>query len=77
VNYIREVGIGQQQRDALDADDVAVTLEVTPDVPHVFQGFAAMLEEGDTALNHVTTFLRTHLGAPLSHHRAVTTADPE
>jgi hypothetical protein len=25
-----------------------------------------MLEEGDTALNHVTTFLRTHLGAPLS-----------
>jgi epsilon-lactone hydrolase len=28
------------------AADVAVTLEVTPGVPHVFQGFAAMLNEG-------------------------------
>ena len=32
------------------AADVAVTLEVTPGVPHVFQGFAAMLDEGDAAL---------------------------
>jgi acetyl esterase/lipase len=31
------------------AADVAVRLEVTPGVPHVFQGFAAMLDEGDAA----------------------------
>ena len=31
-------------------DDVAVTLDVTPGVPHGFQAFAAMLEEGDAAL---------------------------
>jgi hypothetical protein len=28
-----------------------VTLEVTPGVPHVFQSFAALLEEADAALN--------------------------
>jgi acetyl esterase/lipase len=39
------------------AGDVAVTLEVTPGVPHVFQAFAAMLEEGEAALNRVTEFL--------------------
>jgi monoterpene epsilon-lactone hydrolase len=32
------------------AADVAVTLEITPAVPHVFQGFAAMLDEADAAL---------------------------
>ena len=32
------------------SDDVAVTLDVTPGVPHGFQAFAAMLEEGDAAL---------------------------
>jgi acetyl esterase/lipase len=40
------------------ADDVRVTLEVTPGVPHVFQAFAAVLDEGDVALNRVTEFLR-------------------
>jgi monoterpene epsilon-lactone hydrolase len=45
------------------AADVAVTLEVTPQVPHVFQGFAAMLEEGDAALTSAGEFLRKHLGA--------------
>jgi epsilon-lactone hydrolase len=45
------------------AADVAVTLEVTPQVPHVFQGFAAMLEEGDAALASAGDFLRKHLGA--------------
>jgi acetyl esterase/lipase len=39
------------------ADDVPVTLEVTAGVPHLFQAFAAVLEEGDTALNRVTEFL--------------------
>jgi acetyl esterase/lipase len=43
------------------AADVAVTLEITPGVPHVFQGFAAMLDEGDAALTSAGTFLRAHL----------------
>ena len=33
------------------ADDVAVNLDITPGVPHVVQAFAALLEEGDAALN--------------------------
>jgi monoterpene epsilon-lactone hydrolase len=43
------------------AADVAVTLEVTPGVPHVFQGFAAMLDEGDAALTSAGRFVRAHL----------------
>ena len=46
------------------AADVAVTLEVTPGVPHVFQGFAAMLDEGDAALTSAGEFLRAHLARP-------------
>lgn len=41
--------------------DVAVTLDVTPGVPHVFQAFAAMLDEGDAALNRAGLFVREHL----------------
>jgi acetyl esterase/lipase len=32
------------------ADDMVVTLEVTPEVPHLSQAFAPMLDEGDVAL---------------------------
>jgi epsilon-lactone hydrolase len=39
--------------------DVSVTLEVTPGVPHVFQSFAALLDEGATALDRAADFLRT------------------
>ena len=46
------------------AADVAVRLEVTPDVPHVFQGFAAMLDEGNAALTSAGEFLRAHLARP-------------
>jgi acetyl esterase/lipase len=46
------------------AADVAVRLEVTPGVPHVFQAFAAMLDEGDTALTSAGEFLRDHLAGP-------------
>jgi monoterpene epsilon-lactone hydrolase len=46
------------------AADVAVTLEVTPGVPHVFQGFAAMLDEGDAALTSAGEFLHEHLAGP-------------
>jgi epsilon-lactone hydrolase len=44
------------------AGDIAVTLEVTPGVPHVFQAFAAMLDEGDAALDKVSGFLAAALG---------------
>jgi acetyl esterase/lipase len=47
---------------AADAD-VPVTLEVTPGVPHVFQAFADILDEGDAALNSGAAFLRSHLAA--------------
>jgi epsilon-lactone hydrolase len=43
-------------------DDVAVTLDVTPGVPHVFQAYAAILDEGDAALNRAGAFLRQHTG---------------
>jgi epsilon-lactone hydrolase len=45
------------------AADVAVRLEVTPGVPHVFQSFAAMLDEGDAALTSAGAFLRARLAA--------------
>ena len=40
------------------ADDVAVILDITPGVPHVFQAFAALLDEGDAALNRVARFVQ-------------------
>jgi epsilon-lactone hydrolase len=45
------------------SSDVAVTLQVTPGVPHVFQGFAAVLDEGAAALASAGAFLRGHLTA--------------
>ena len=41
-------------------DDVTVVLEVTPGVPHVFQGYAAILDEGDAALNRAAAFFTVH-----------------
>jgi monoterpene epsilon-lactone hydrolase len=43
--------------------DVPITLEVTPGAPHVFQGYAAMLDEGDVALDRASAFLNTHFAA--------------
>ena len=40
------------------ADDVAVILDITPGVPHVFQAFAALLDEGDAALNRAARFVK-------------------
>jgi acetyl esterase/lipase len=45
------------------AADVEVTLEITPGVPHVFQGFAAMLDEGAAALDRAGQFVSAHLAA--------------
>jgi acetyl esterase/lipase len=42
------------------ADDVAVILDVTPGVPHVFQAFAALLDEGDAALDRIARFVKDH-----------------
>jgi epsilon-lactone hydrolase len=37
--------------------DVPVTLDVTPGVPHVFQAYAGMLDEGGAALDRASAFL--------------------
>jgi len=39
--------------------DVQVTLEVIPGVPHVFQGFAGLLDEAGAALDRAAEFLNT------------------
>ncbi len=44
------------------ADDVAVTLDVTTAVPHVFQAFAGILDEGDAALDRAAAFVRRYAG---------------
>jgi acetyl esterase/lipase len=38
--------------------DVPVELQVWPRVPHVFQGFAGLLDEADTALQAAAVFIR-------------------
>jgi monoterpene epsilon-lactone hydrolase len=38
--------------------DVPVELQVWPRVPHVFQGFAGLLDEADTALRAAAAFIR-------------------
>jgi acetyl esterase/lipase len=43
------------------ADGVAVILDITPGVPHVFQAFAAVLDEGDTALDRAARFIGDNL----------------
>jgi acetyl esterase/lipase len=40
--------------------DVEVTLDITPGVPHVFQGFSGMLDEAATALDRAAQLLSTH-----------------
>ena len=42
--------------------DVAVTLEVIPGVPHVFQGYAALLDEAGAALDRASDFVKARLG---------------
>jgi acetyl esterase/lipase len=43
--------------------DVAVTLDITPGVPHVFQGFYAMLDEAAAALDRAGQLLLAHLAS--------------
>jgi len=44
--------------------DVAVTLDVTPKVPHVFQNFYPILDEAADALDRAGQFLTAHLASP-------------
>ncbi|MEU6231271.1 alpha/beta hydrolase [Streptomyces sp. NPDC047042] len=48
------------------ADDVEVTLEVGPGLPHVFQLHYGRLDEADAALDRAARFLTTHLSAERS-----------
>src|SRR5271167_4814442 len=41
--------------------DVEVTLEITPEVPHVFQAYHAILDEGTAALDRAGQALSAHL----------------
>ena len=45
------------------SDDVAVTLEVVPGVPHVFQAYAAVVDEADAALDRATGFIGANFAA--------------
>ncbi|MFE6747263.1 alpha/beta hydrolase [Kitasatospora purpeofusca] len=46
------------------AAGVDVILDITADVPHVFQSFAGVLDEADRALDRAALFLSQHLRAP-------------
>ncbi|MFF7358043.1 alpha/beta hydrolase [Streptomyces filipinensis] len=48
----------------LAAADVSVILDITAEVPHVFQGFAPVLDEGAWALDRAGQFVRTALKQP-------------
>ena len=43
------------------AGDVEVTLDITPGVPHVFQAYSAILDEGAAALDRAGGLLLAHL----------------
>jgi epsilon-lactone hydrolase len=47
-------------REAANAD-IAVTLDITPGVPHVFQAYHALLDEGAAALDRAGVFLSAQL----------------
>lgn len=46
------------------AADVDVILDITADVPHVFQSFNGVLDEADQALDRAALFLGQHLRSP-------------
>ncbi|WP_406165472.1 alpha/beta hydrolase [Streptomyces canus] len=46
------------------AAGVDVILDITADVPHVFQSFAGVLDEADQALDRAALFLRQHVHIP-------------
>lgn len=50
------------------AQGVEVTLQVTPEVPHVFVGFAGMLDEADAALDSAGAFISALSGLDAPRH---------
>jgi len=56
---------------AAAAADVEVTLEITPGVPHVFQAYQAILDEGAAALDNAGQFLSAHLDGAERRNRAI------
>ncbi|MFE4356163.1 alpha/beta hydrolase [Kitasatospora sp. NPDC056800] len=46
------------------AAGVDVVLDITADVPHVFQSFAGVLDEADRALDRAALFLKQHVQNP-------------
>ncbi|GAA2808424.1 alpha/beta hydrolase [Kitasatospora paracochleata] len=46
------------------AGGVDVILDITADVPHVFQSFAGVLDEADQALDRAALFLTQHVHSP-------------
>ncbi|KAI7260398.1 hypothetical protein KC345_g10080 [Hortaea werneckii] len=50
-----------QMADRARAAGVDVILDVTADVPHVFQAFAGILDEADQALDRAALFITQHL----------------
>lgn len=57
-------GAGADWPAAARIDDVAVTVDVAPGAAHVFQSFAADLDQGQAALTRAGGFVREHLAAP-------------
>jgi monoterpene epsilon-lactone hydrolase len=49
--------------------DVPVTLDVIPGVPHVFQAYAALLDEAVAALDRASDFVKAQLAHQPSHAR--------
>jgi acetyl esterase/lipase len=56
--------------------DVEVTLDITPRVPHVFQGFYPILDEAAAALDRAGQLLSAHLAAA-QRATAARAAEPE
>jgi acetyl esterase/lipase len=48
------------------ADNVEVTLEIGPGLPHVFQHHYGNLDEADAALDRAAHFLTVHLSSALT-----------
>ncbi|MFC1430577.1 alpha/beta hydrolase [Streptacidiphilus sp. N1-3] len=46
------------------AHDVQVDLQIWPGLPHVFQGFAALVDEADAALHSAAAFTKSHWPTP-------------
>ena len=63
-------------RQATNAD-VEVTLDITPRVPHVFQAYYPILDEGAAALDSAGRFLSVHLAGGRTRHRRAKTRPQE